>query len=95
MEELKTEIEIEKVIPAIDATPQKVEVVKYDRDFIENQIIDITAQRDSYIRQLQEQLDLKNSELKECEDILLEMNKQGIVSKATIIKQLIKSTVKE
>lgn len=58
-----TSIEVEKIIPEI-----RTKVV-YERTFIEQQIKDITAQRDAYVEQ-------RNIELKECEEILAEMNKQ-------------------
>ena len=45
----------------------------YHREFIESQIIAITAQRDEMIA-------LKEAELKECQDILLECDKLGIVA---------------
>lgn len=51
----------------------KPETIKktYKRDFIENQIIEITKQRDEMIA-------LKEKELKDCQDILKEMDKLNI-----------------
>jgi hypothetical protein len=87
--EQKFELEIEKVVvEAVEAHPAVVETVKYDRDFIEKQIVDITAQRDEFIRQIQEQLDLKQKELDECLGILAEMDKQNVVSKEAFITNL-------
>ena len=43
----------------------------YQRDFIEKQIKDIQAQKDAYDVQ-------RDAELKECNDILVEMDKLGI-----------------
>jgi predicted lactoylglutathione lyase len=45
----------------------------YERKFIEEQIIAITAQRNALIA-------AKEAELKECTDILAEMDKLGVVS---------------
>jgi predicted lactoylglutathione lyase len=66
----ETELEVTKEI----FTPIKTEKVVYERDFIKNQIIDITKQRDEMIA-------LKEKELAECQDILAKMDEQGIVSK--------------
>jgi uncharacterized FlgJ-related protein len=65
-----TSVFADKVIPAI---PERTEKVHYERKFIESQIVAITAQRDELIR-------LKEAELKECVDILKEMDKLGIVA---------------
>jgi hypothetical protein len=61
--------EVTKELP----TPKPV-VTKYERSFIENQIVAITEQRDEMIA-------LKEAELKECEDILAVMEKEGIIAK--------------
>jgi hypothetical protein len=55
---------------------EKIETIsnKYERSFIENQIVAITEQRDEMIA-------LKEAELKECEDILAVMEKEGIIAK--------------
>jgi len=79
MEEQKFEIEIEKVIEAI---PERVETIKYERDFIENQIVMITAQRDEMIA-------LKESELKECQDILTKMDEQNVISKEQFAQSVV------
>lgn len=55
-------------------TPPKTETTSYERKFIEEQIIHITRQRDEMIA-------LKEAELLECQTILAEMDKQGIVAK--------------
>lgn len=67
-----TTIEIDKVTPAI---PERVTRQIYERKFIEEQILSITQQRDELIS-------AKERELKECTDILEEMDKLGILSKA-------------
>jgi DNA polymerase III alpha subunit (gram-positive type) len=69
-------IEITKQAPMPD--PIKV---TYERAFIEQQIKNITEQRDSLIA-------LKESELKECTDILKEMDAQGIVVKPVEVKPI-------
>ena len=63
-----TQIEITKQAPQ----PEPV-ITRYERNFIEAQIKAITAQRDAMIA-------LKEAELKECQDILLECDKLGIVA---------------
>ena len=65
-----TAIEIDKVTPAI---PEKITRQRYERKFIEEQIIAITAQRDEMIA-------LKEAELAECQAILSEMDKLGVVA---------------
>jgi hypothetical protein len=72
-----TTIEMEKVTPEV-ITPAKIEKVQYDRDFIENQIKAITAQRDGMIAEKESLIRLKEAELAECESILAEMDKLGI-----------------
>ena len=81
-------MEIQQLKPSINATklsdtqlevtkevPQPVQVTTvYERDFIESQIVAITAQRDEMIA-------LKEAELKECTDILAQMDLLKIVSK--------------
>jgi predicted lactoylglutathione lyase len=62
-----TSLEVTKEI----ITPVKTETQTYERKFIEDQIKAITAQRDELIA-------IKEAELKECQDILAEMNKLGI-----------------
>lgn len=62
-----TTIEITKEI----ITPTRTEKQTYERKFIEDQIVAITAQRDAMIA-------LKEAELKECTDILAEIDKLGI-----------------
>ena len=68
-------IEVDEVTPAI---PEKVVRQTYNRKFIEDQIKNITEQRDA---QLAEITALKEAELKKCTDIILEMNKLGITTK--------------
>lgn len=75
----KSDTTLEVTIEIVTPTVTKKTV--YDRDFIEKQIIDITAQRDEMIR-------LKEAELKECTDILKEMDKVGIVSTAEVVDTL-------
>jgi hypothetical protein len=62
-------LEITKPVPQ----PEPI-VNKYERSFIENQIIAITKQRDEMIA-------LKEAELKECQDILQKMDELEIVVK--------------
>lgn len=71
-----TQLEVTKEI----ITPVKIERRVYERDFIEKQIIAITAQRDETIA-------LKEAELAECQAILNSMNELGIASegKAEIV----------
>lgn len=64
-----TEIEVTKQAPI--PAPN---VVRYERGFIEQQILDITEQRDKIIV-------LKQVELDECNAILSEMNKLNITTK--------------
>ena len=66
-----TQIEITK---PIQATTIKY---NYDRKFIENQIIQITKQRDDLMK-------IKDEELLECQTILNEMDKLGIVTEKDI-----------
>jgi hypothetical protein len=65
----ETTLEITKEI----IIPAKTETRTYERKFIEDQIVAITAQRDEMIA-------MKEAELKECTDILAEMDKVGIIS---------------
>jgi hypothetical protein len=55
---------------------EKIETIsnKYERSFIESQIKMITEQRDTFVS-------ARNAELKECEDILAVMEKEGIIAK--------------
>ena len=64
----ETQIEITKQ----PATPEPI-VNVYGRAFIEQQIISIIQQRDEMIA-------LKEAELKECTDILSEMDKKGVIA---------------
>jgi len=66
-----TEIEVSKTIPEIVVTQ------KYERGFIEEQIVQITKQRDEYVAQ-------REAELAECESILAEMDKLDIVKKEVV-----------
>ena len=74
----ETSLEVTKEIPT------KTETQIYERKFIEDQIKAITESRDEMIA-------LKEAELKECQDILAEMDKKGIVLK----EELIVSGIKE
>jgi hypothetical protein len=65
------------------------EVVKttYERSFIENQIKTITEDRDNYVA-------LRNTEIAECESILVEMDKLNITSKVEpIVEKVISEEV--
>jgi predicted lactoylglutathione lyase len=70
-----TKIEIETI------TPERVEKIVYDKSFIEQQIKQITAQRDEMIA-------LKEAEQKKCQDILKEMGKVGMVVEEPIEEKL-------
>jgi len=72
-----TSIEVDEIIPAV---PEKVTRRVYERNFIEDQIVAITAQRDEMIA-------LKESELKKCTDIIKEMDKLGIVAVAKPLEE--------
>ena len=65
-------------------TPTRTEKQTYERSFIESQIENITKQRDALIA-------IKEAELKECTDILAEMDKLEIKSKPveSIISEVI------
>ncbi len=65
-----TSVEVTREAPAPVVPPKE----RYERKFIEDQIIAITASRDEMIA-------AKERELKECTDILAEMDKLGIVVK--------------
>lgn len=61
-------------------TPSPVTTTQtYDRKFIEGQIVSITAQRDAMIAQ-------KQAELDECNAILAEMDKLGIITKSEVVE---------
>lgn len=62
-----TELEVTKQIPITMPI-----ISRYKRSFIESQIIAITQQRNDMIA-------LKEAELKECNDILKQMDNLGIV----------------
>ena len=66
-----SEVEVSKTIPEVVVTQ------KYERGFIEEQIKQITAQRDEMIA-------LKEKELAECVAILAEMDKLNIVTKKEV-----------
>jgi hypothetical protein len=68
-----TRIEITKEVVVPTVTKKE----RYERKFIEDQIIAITAQRDELIA-------LKEAELKECTDILAEMDKLGVIAKVEV-----------
>ena len=82
MNEPQFTIQIDKTIP------EKVETVTYDRAFIEQQIISITEQRD-------EELAAREAELAECQAILKEMDKAGIISKTTFIAEQAEKVVSD
>jgi len=73
-----TTLEVTKEI----ITPVKVEKNVYERKFIEDQIKAITESRDEMIA-------LKEAELKECTDILAEMDKKGIVLESDIVEPIL------
>jgi len=65
----------EQTLEVTKPVPQPEPIVnKYERSFIENQIIAITKQRDEMIA-------LKEAELKECQNILQKMDELEIVVK--------------
>ena len=63
-----TSIEMEKV------TPEVRTMVTYERAFIEKQIVAIQSQKAAYDAQ-------RDAEIKECQDILVEMDKLGVTAK--------------
>jgi hypothetical protein len=69
------EVEVTKTIPEVVVTQ------KYERGFIEEQIKQITKQRDEMIA-------LKEKELKECTDILSEMDKLEVITKEEVAIKL-------
>ena len=70
------EIEITKT-----STPSPTTTVnRYERGFIESQVLAITQQRDALIA-------LKEAELKECTDILKAMNDLGITTKVEVVDE--------
>ena len=76
-----TTIEMEKVTPE-KIIPAETKKVQYERSFIEKQIISITKQRDAMIAEKEALIILKEAELKECQNVLAEMDKLGIVAKS-------------
>jgi hypothetical protein len=76
------EIEVTEV-----PTPETIKT-KYERSFIENQIITITEDRDSYVAK-------RNIEIAECEKILSEMTKLNIVTKVETMQPIIETMQKE
>ena len=83
-DEPKFELELEKVIPAVEAVPEKVEVKTYDRAFIEKQVIAITND----LAYAESQVTMRKTELAECQSILDEMDKQGIVNVEVFNKEV-------
>jgi len=75
------EIEIIK-----EVTQTIVEVVKYDREFIEKQIVSIQAQKDAYIAD-------RDAEISECQAILAEMDAHNIIAKPS--EEIIQTIVTE
>ena len=63
------EIEVTKELPA----PEPI-VVKYERSFIESQIETIIKDRDDYVAK-------RNTEILECQNIINEMDKMNIITK--------------
>lgn len=76
------EIEITKEVP----TPEPIKT-KYERSFIENQIITITEDRDKYVAS-------RDAEILECQNILAEMDKLNIVTKVEpVVEKVISEEV--
>lgn len=76
------EIEITKEVP----TPEPIKT-KYERSFIENQIITITEDRDKYVAS-------RDAEILECQNILAEMYKLNIVTKVEpVVEKVISEEV--
>lgn len=69
------EIEITKDAPIIEKI-----VTKYERTFIENQIVEIQKSKDVFN-------DLRDAELAECQTILSEMDKLMIINKPIEIQK--------
>lgn len=80
---MKTYTKIDEEV--LEVTKQEVApapvVTTFKRDFIENQILEITKQRDEMIA-------LKEKELLECQNILAEMDKLGIITKVEPVEPL-------
>jgi len=74
-----TSVEVTKEV----IVPTVTKKVTYQREFIEKQIADITAQRDELIA-------AKEAELKECTDILKEMDKLGVVAEVKPKEEIVK-----
>jgi predicted lactoylglutathione lyase len=74
-----TSVEVTKEV----IVPTDTKKVTYQREFIEKQIADITAQRDELIA-------AKEAELKECTDILKEMDKLGVVAEVKPKEEIVK-----
>ena len=70
----ENEIEVVKPAPVMEVVTST-----YERSFIENQIVTITADRDEYVAK-------RNAEIAECEVIKGQMDKMNIVSKIEIIQ---------
>jgi len=70
----ETELEVTKSTPIVEPT-----VTKYERSFIENQIIQIQKSKDEFDA-------LRDTEIKECKNILVAMDAVGIISNPIEIK---------
>lgn len=77
-----TQVEVTK-----EVAPVKVEKRIYERAFIEQQIKNITAQRDEMIA-------LKEAELAECNAILDEID-NGVVEVEKVVKEVVEEVVEE
>ena len=66
-------IEIEEVVAEV-VIPATAKTVVYERGFIENQIVSITAQRDAMIAEKAALIAAKEVELAKCEDIIAKMD---------------------
>jgi len=67
-------IEILKPVEIVEPTK-----IQYERGFIENQIVQIQKTKDEFDT-------LRDAEIKECMDILMMMDKVGIISKPIDVK---------
>lgn len=78
----ENELEVTKLTQILEPTK-----IVYERSFIENQIITITEDRDSYVAK-------RNIEIAECEKILSEMTRLNIVTKVETMQPIIETMQK-
>ena len=82
-------IEIEEVVAEV-VVPATTKTVIYERGFIENQVVSITAQRDAMIAEKEALTVLKEAELLKCQNILAEMDKLQIKAMSATTEEIVK-----